>query len=253
MNFLTLIENSVTKYVYHSRGWKLLAEKDEILVFENEDKVVMKYGFATIYSILDKRSIYTHSYFDYFIPLAYLYESPKVLMIGMGGGTILLQLNKLLGDKVHVDTVDVNKDIVEFAQKYFLNGTKTDIYIADGAQYVSGKKNAYDIIILDAFKGPRVPEQFFDEKFIEDANAALGEDGILAINIDVYDTHLDKYIAKLGKLFKVYKFRTSLHDSNVIIICSKKFDREYISNAVKADMPQTDENKFIFMKYGDLQ
>jgi len=252
MNLLTLIENGFTKYVYTSRGWKLLAEKDEILVFENDNKIVMKYGFSTIYSILDKRSIYTHSYFDYFLPLAYLYESPRILMIGIGGGTILLQLNKLFGDKIQIDAVDVNKDIVDMAKKYFLSAVKANIYIADGAQYVSGKKNQYDIIILDAFKGSSIPEQFFEQTFIDNVSAALTDNGILAINTDMYDKHLEPFREKLEKFFKVYKFRTSLFDWNVIVICSKKFDREYIVNTMRASMPKTEDNKFIFMKYEEL-
>ena len=40
---------------------------------------------------------------DYFTPLPLLYDKPNILMIGLGGGTIVYQINKLYSRKISMD------------------------------------------------------------------------------------------------------------------------------------------------------
>jgi len=249
MGIITQIESMLVKYTYTARGWKFLDEYDGIMVFKNNERIVMKYGLSTLYSVISKKSLYTHSYFDYFIPLAYLYKDPKVLLIGIGGGTIIVQLNKLLGSSLQLEAVDISKGIVDMAKEYFLDNIPLNYTIMDGAEYVSSKKDRYNLIILDAYKGLEVPGQFFEDSFMENAKAALTDDGILAINMTVDDLRLIGYVSKLEKYFKVYRFRTSLIDTNTILICSKKLDSKSISTTVLANMPKTSDNEFLFRRY----
>ena len=92
--------------------------------------------------------------------MAYLYKDPKVLLIGIGGGTIIVQLNKLLGTSLQLEAVDVNKGIVEMAKEYFLYNIPLNYTIMDGAEYVSSKNDRYNLIILDAFQVWRFQASF---------------------------------------------------------------------------------------------
>ena len=65
----------------------------------------------------------------------------------------------------------------------------------------------------------------------------------------VDDQRLIGYVSRLEKYFKVYRFRTSLVDTNTIVICSKKMDNLSISKTVLDNMPKTTDNEFLFRRY----
>ncbi len=125
-------------------------------------------------------SKYTYSYWDYFIPLCYLYEKPRILLIGLGGGTIVRQINMEFGDSAVVDAVEIDKDMADIAKRF--STLHANVIIDDGAKYIKGLNNLYDIIILDAYENLSIPRQFMTVEFMEDAWHALRRNGILAIN-----------------------------------------------------------------------
>lgn len=252
MNRIAAIKNNFIKFLYLASGWKLLEKRGNIFVLEDKSRILMKYGYSTTYSIFDKKSLYTHSYFDYFLPLAYLYKRPKVLVIGMGGGTIPMQLKTLFGSKMDLEVIDINENVMSLAKKYFLNGENIKTLVGDGARYVSRKENEYDLIILDAFEGSRIPQQFLGRRFIRSAHIALNENGILGINVDMSDTRTKGYIKFLEEQFKVYKLIPSLAATNLILVCSKRFDKTYIANAVNKHIKKTGENEFLLGRYNNL-
>lgn len=246
------IKNGAIILSYRLRGWRKIDESGPALLFERGDRIVMKTNISTIYSIIDKKSVYTHSYYDYFLPLAFIKENPRILLIGLGAGTIPVQLNRLLSGKMQLEGIDNSHEIVEMAKRNFLNGIKMDIVIEDGAAYTSRQKDRYDLIILDAFIGASIPDQFLDDKFIKDASAALKEDGILAINTVPETLKMLDYINKLGTFFKTKKITPSIYYSNTLVVCSKKMLWKDIVEKVRANMPANDDNRFLFAAYEGL-
>lgn len=239
------------KIIYKATGWRTVEEDDGVFIIRRGNDILVKAGSVT-YSIINNSSVYTKSYYDYFIPLAYLYDKPRVLVIGVGGGTTFLQLNRLLGKNVELYGVDTSAKIVNFARKHFIGGIKANIEIADGAMFVSAKKDQFDLIILDAYRGTTTPKQFFEEKFIRDASMALKKDGILAINVILSSFEIRQYVRSLEKFFKVYELAATPFRLNVLLICSKQFDNKNIKDAIKNKMPRDKENKFLFDKYSKL-
>ncbi|MDE1871434.1 MAG: fused MFS/spermidine synthase [Candidatus Micrarchaeota archaeon] len=252
MNPISSIENGFIRLAYLASGWKILERRGNIFVLEDRGSIIMKCGYSTTYSILNKKSIYTHSYFDYFIPLAYLHNRPRILVIGMGGGTIPLQMARLLGSDASIEVVDVNGSIMELAKRHFLKGESIKTAIGDGVEYLSGKRREYDLIILDAFEGPRIPQQFLERRFAEIAGDALADDGILGINVDTMDGRVKSYMKIMQERFKVYSIRPSLTSTNLILICSKKLDNNQIADAVNSRIKKTGENEFLVRRYAGL-
>lgn len=232
-------------------SWKILEERGNIKVVTNGRKTLMKFG-STTYSVLDAKTIYTHSYFDYFIPLAYIYENPTVLVIGLGGGTIPNQLSKLFGDKITLESVDNNKDVIELAKRYFIDKDCVTVYLSDGNEFVSKCKGKYNLIVLDVFEGLRTPNKFFDEEFIKNSKEALREDGILAINVILDDGSLWAYIEKLKKEFNVYHFSPYAFSFNTIIVCTKGLSKQETLEKIKANMKTTSKNRFLLNTYEKL-
>ncbi|MEM3260571.1 MAG: hypothetical protein QXS81_03135 [Candidatus Micrarchaeaceae archaeon] len=186
------------------------------------------------YSVLQS-SIYTDSYWDYFFPLCYMYDEPKVLLIGLGAGTIVRQINRVFGGSVHVDAVESDKRMLAYMQGDY--AIDAEIKNGDGAKYIKGLKGAYDLIMLDAYEGLSIPKQFLKHRFIDDALLALNSRGMLAINFtqrSIMDFDFNGYVAYASKAFKVMHIKSGM---NFIYIFSKLFGRDEIVEKVCKSLP----------------
>ncbi len=228
-----------------------IKESNIVVVKRRNDRVLLSDNI--IYSMLRDGTIYTKSYWDYFSALPSLYSSPKVLLIGLGGGTIPYQMNHLFGNKVKIDAVEIDPNMVK-ASKAFLPGKiDANIMVEDGFTYVAKCKNKYDVIILDSFKVDSIPDPFFEEKFIENVYNALTDNGVLAINYTFKTTGLlrqHSYKATMRKRFKVYA--VNLHQPmllNQIFIASKRFSKKEIVGLIERNFPKDAENAFILECY----
>ena len=229
--------------------------KDRLSIIKTETNKELRFN-NIVYSKLSDDSIYTGSYWDYFTPLPALYKEPKILMIGLGGGTIVIQFLKLFADKnIHIDAVEISEKMIELARKFGLREDKKVAVInADGAEYIRNNKNVYDIIILDAYTADMIPAPFIQDRFIKDSNAALTEDGILAINYTLGFRalmYLEPYLARLRRYFKVYKINPPM-SGNMIILCSKKLDKEEIKTKVLSSIKTSQENAHVINEYKSI-
>ncbi|MCW1301838.1 MAG: hypothetical protein OH316_01755 [Candidatus Parvarchaeota archaeon] len=218
---------------------KLFGIKEpEFNVVDEEDRKELRYGFVTYSRTPKNGKVYTGSYWDFFAPLPALYRSPKVLMIGLGGGTIFFQYRKLYGDIPSLSAVEIDQKVIDLYKKS-MSGSSIDaeIILGDGSTYIETHKG-YDIIILDAYISDYIPKPFFDEKFIDRVHEALNEEGVFAINyaMSIRDMlSFNSYIGKLEKRFYVYRVSAGSMSGNTILICSKKLRKDEIISRVKKD------------------
>ncbi len=246
---------SLVDALYDLMGQKRETVRDTngnlIEVIDSPSEKVLKFN-SIVYSRMRKNSLYTHQYWDFFLPLAHIYKNPRVLMIGLGGGTVAFQLETMLKGKVSMDVVEINATIVDVARKYFPQSGMTRIILGDGAAYVHNNASTYDLLLLDAFVNATVPSQFFTDDFIEGAYYCLKEDGIMAINYlnpPNSEPIMEEFVVKLRRRFNVYRINISMTALNTIIICSKTFDRQAIQERIKESFPFSRENEFILREY----
>ncbi len=239
--------------------FKRKAEDDKVddNSFRIEDRgyeKVLKYGGIT-YSKLKSGSLYTQEYWDYFTPLAYLFNNPRVLIIGLGGGTVGFQLETLLQGRVKIDALDVSNRALEIF-KGFVPKTRINAMIGDGAEYVRKTDKKYDMVVLDAYVSARIPQQFMEKQFIDDVYNSLSENGILAIN---YVTGFMgmmtfyEYAAKLKGRFLVFRLNTALTEGNAIIVCSKKMGKYDMLQRINQSMKKSEDNSFLFKNYEEMK
>ncbi len=228
---------------------------DMISVVETPEGRSLKLN-NVVYSRLRNGSVYTGAYWDYFTPLPLLYRKCKILMIGLGGGTIPLLMERLFGKRVSIDAVEISETMVKMSKSFARKAlSNTRIIIGDGADYLRDKKEEYDVLILDAYEGDHIPDVFFGDKFVDDASGALNPDGILAINYALNLSavvHLEGYKKNLRRRFKVYTINNPLTAGNMIILGSKKLDKEQISKKLNARPKAFPENKEVFLGYKDM-
>jgi spermidine synthase len=206
----------------------------------------------TIHSMLDREKRYVNAYYDYFLPLPLLFQKAKVLVIGLGGGSIPFLLKEMYGERVSVDVVEFDRLMVEGAKKFLPSGRLPfKVTIADGLSHIKRTKKKYDIVILDAFINDRIPYPFTRAEFINDTSRALSANGILAINYAPDLIYLQLYLHRLRKQFKTYKIRHVLF-GNYILICSKKLDSAQIKGVIRSKLKEDAANRHVLKKYSKL-
>ncbi len=240
------------------KGEKVIETKVEdekvLTLTKGPEGISVKFNGIT-YSRRNQKGIFTRSYWDYFTPLPLLFKDPKILMIGLGGGTIVYQLNQLYGDKIKMDVVEIDKNMVELAKKFIPDDIKKiKVYVQDGIQYLKSNNKKYDILILDVYEGDKIPEAFLEESTIKYINDSLSDDGILAINYAMSFkaiVFLQNYINKLKRYFKVYLVNNPLGSGNTIIMGSKKMEKDEILKRINK-MKQESDNWHVIKGYNNM-
>jgi spermidine synthase len=121
-----------------------------------------------------------------FMPLALTYpETPaKILMIGLGGGSISTYLGRAMPD-VMIDTVEIDSGVINAAKRYFgiLETPKVKYLSADGRVFLNRNKQLYDLILVDAYHGGYVPFHLLTKEFYALIKLRLAPGGAAAFNV----------------------------------------------------------------------
>ncbi|MGC8647783.1 MAG: spermidine synthase [Candidatus Micrarchaeia archaeon] len=244
MRFMSSIEALI-------RG-KLVASISEqnayIEVRERNGERTLFYNGIT-FSRIRKDSLFTNGYWDYFMPLPLAFENAKVLLIGLGGGTVPYQLETLYHD-ISIDVIEIDPNMVSMSKVMLPRSLRANIIIGDGAQYIKNVSNEYDIIILDTYLNAKIPGAFLEEGFVQDAWKALRARGILAINYALTIDNIpyfETYIRKLGGYFDVGVV-SAYNLGNRIIVCEKGMKREELGKVLERFGNKKIANDYISMK-----
>lgn len=250
--------NVINKIIERIKGEKIIkTEKDDkkiLTLTKGPDGLSVKFNGIT-YSRRNENKLFTGSYWDYFTPLPLLYQKSNILMIGLGGGTIVYQIKRLYGKKVQMDVVEIDEKMIELAEDFIPEDIKkVNLFLEDGIKFLNRNKKKYELVFLDAYDGDKIPDEFLDEKTVESINNALTEEGVLAINYAMSFkaiVFLQNYINKLKKYFKVYLVNNPLGSGNTIIICSKKMDKKEILEGINK-MKQGEDNANVLKGYNNM-
>lgn len=119
------------------------------------------------------------------LPLMWVNDPKKILVVGAGGGVIPTQYYNWYGSKV--DVAEIDPAVRDVAMKYFQVPQTPDIqfFIGDGRQTIKKfQDKTYDIIFLDAYSsGGQIPFHLLTWEFLENVKSKLTDRGILVTNI----------------------------------------------------------------------
>jgi spermidine synthase len=142
----------------------------------------------------------------------YLNPDPKrILIIGLGGGTLPRALQKILPD-ARIDAVEIDPAVVRVAYKYFgfAPGPRTEIFEEDGRVFAKrmGRQGIkYDLVLLDAFDHEYIPEHMLTREFLLEIKSLLAPKGVLAANTfatsRLYDFESATYYNVFGRFYRL--------------------------------------------------
>lgn len=191
LGLLTVVENNKIPFRY-APGLSLnstASPPQQLGIFTDGD------ALAVINRYTGQRE--TLNYIDFLTSALpyHLLERPKVLLLGAGGGTEVLQA--LYHHASHVDAVELNPQIIELVQQDYADFAgrlyeqdNVKIHIAEARGFVTGRKTNYDLIqvaLLDSFGASSAGLYALSENYLytvealEQFLAHLNPDGLLAI------------------------------------------------------------------------
>lgn len=143
-----------------------------------------------------------------FTALAFLPEPKRILIVGLGGGTIPGFLHKHCPG-AHIDVVDIDPDVVKVAKKYFgfREDEKMKAHVADGRKFIEDCRKPYDIIFLDAYSAENIPRHLATREFLQAVRKALTPKGIVVGNVwsrysnPLYDSMVRTYHEVFDELY----------------------------------------------------
>ncbi|HPM82154.1 MAG TPA: fused MFS/spermidine synthase [Candidatus Anammoximicrobium sp.] len=119
-----------------------------------------------------------------FAGLALCGEPRRVMVVGLGGGTLPMFLRKHYPDAA-IDAVDIDPDVVYVAEKFFgfRKDDRMQAFVGDGREFVERFRQPYDVIFLDAFSSDSVPPHLTTQEFLRAVRRAVKPSGVVVGNI----------------------------------------------------------------------
>ena len=190
-------------------GWRIRkpADDDEsVYISEKFGVRTLHIGSDTVQSAMriarphDLEVSYTRSM------MAFLLFKPaprEVLMVGLGGGSLTKFIYHRL-PRSRIVAVEVNPRVVAVARQYFLvppNDERLDIIVADGADYLQRDNLNADVMVIDGYDAESQVEALSTPAFYRDCARALGDDGMLVVNLWGGDRKFTTCVNRLAKAF----------------------------------------------------
>ena len=166
---------------FQLKGWHYT---ELVTDLRNPDRLVLRYS-----QLMSIATIYPE-------------EPKKILMLGLGAGSISTYLGRFMPD-AEIDTVEIDRRVIDVAKEYFgLRETKRVRYMAaDGRVFLNRNKGLYDLILLDAYRGGFVPFHLLTREFYTLVKQRLTPGGVVAANIHDGTKLYHSTVKTMGEVF----------------------------------------------------
>ncbi len=135
----------------------------------------------------------------------------RILMIGLGGGTLPAALAELYPDS-EIDVVEIDPAVVRVAAEFFgyAPSANTTVATQDGRVFIKRaalRGDTYDLIMLDAFNGDYIPEHLMTREFLQETRSLLTPGGAVVANTfsisQLYHHESTTYTAVFGPFYNL--------------------------------------------------
>lgn len=181
----------------------------QVLTHNRTRYLVHDAGFG-IQSLYTPGVAYTNSAYDVFgvLPLLAAEHQPqRVLIIGLGGGSMvrLYEQGVENGQQLDITTVELDQTVIDAAQQWFdLNQLHLSIVHDDARHYLRTTHDSYDIIIIDAYTHEmQIPPMLATQEFFEQVADHLAPGGVVGMNALAFNEsrYLPKLLTTIASVF----------------------------------------------------
>ncbi len=192
----TLIENVQSDY-------------NDIYIHENADGYrTMVFGYQTygytesVYNINDPTELPVRYTRRIMAALAYPLQVNDAMFIGLGGGRTSWYIHHYMPE-VNIQAVELDPEVYKFAQEYFgiVEDENYRVDVRDGRIHAMLNDATYDLVVVDAYRGPFVPFHLMTVEFYELLKTRLNEGGVVAQNIEPSTMLFQAAAATLQEVF----------------------------------------------------
>ena len=145
-------------------------------------------GQAT-HSIYHPERLLTSGPWDYYLVAPYFApgvvpsDLKRVLMIGLGAGTVPKQITQIYGP-IEIVGVEIDPRIVEIGRQYFdMTEPNLEVVVQDGRYFLMTDDRKYDMIGTDAYQQPYIPFQMTTLEYFQHVRDRLTPNGVAVINV----------------------------------------------------------------------
>jgi len=130
-------------------------------------------------------------------------EPADVLMVGLGGGSLAKFIYHQL-PRTRTIAIEVNARVVDIARQYFCvppDDERLEIVVTDGAAYLHDNEVDVDVLVVDGYDAESQVEALSTPAFYRDCASALGDAGVLVVNLWGGDRNFTTCVNRLAKAF----------------------------------------------------
>lgn len=168
--------------------------------------------------------------------VAYADSPNKILMIGLGGGSISTYLARFMPDAA-ITTVEIDPGVVNAAKQYFgILATERVRYLAaDGRAFLRRSSARYDVILIDAYHGDSVPFHLLTKEFYTLVKQRLTPLGAAAFNVRRGTKLHASTLRTLKDVFvNLYVLPVNDYQETVVVTNSSTLDKETLAGRAVA-------------------
>lgn len=126
----------------------------------------------------------------------------RIGMIGLGGGSLVKYCHHHL-PQAHIAVAEISPAVIALRERFRIpaDDARLRIDCADGADWISGFDRHFDLLMVDGFDIGGQAGALCTQRFYDDCHAALGDNGVLAINMHACDALHGAYIGRVRTSF----------------------------------------------------
>ncbi len=163
---------------------------------------------------LDLPVAYTHAMTA---GLAYASELTRAAIIGLGGGRTAWYYHKSVPD-LDFTAAELDPAVVKLTEQYFNVRPEKNfaISVQDGRVWLSQSDKDFDVILIDAYRGPFVPFHLLTSEFYQLVAKHLRPGGVAVQNVEPTTMLFDSAVATIKSAFEHVVFFNG--EGNIVIL-----------------------------------
>ena len=184
------------------------SEYNNIFVTRRGDELYMTFGYRGsqyVESVFDPtrpQELVVHYTRYMTLGLVYAPKVERAAFVGLGGGRTASYLVRTVPE-LRLDVAELDKEVIRLAQKYFAvqPSDRFKIFPQDGRVFMTRTPDRFDLVFLDAYRGPFVPFHLLTKEFFALIKSRLTPNGVIVQNVEPTTMLLDSAAATIGSVF----------------------------------------------------